>query len=722
MSPWIVRRSPLRRNIGLASLTLGLLILPLGIAPAALAAGTQPFPDYSSANNPAINGSLRGDIAGSAFVDNDGAFHWISSYSGYNNATDTSTTNSRTKTFTNSDLGTVNSGIGNTTTVKDANTHMNLPGSLCYKVDQKPVNPAPSLYQDDHCDVIGIWTDPATGTWYGAVNDEFQFNPWSTSNPTPAQRVATGIHYNRILMATSSDKGQTWNYQGAIVTSPYQHDGVADSTAFPANTWSYGIAGVRLFVDQASGYFYLLYNEQIKTKPGYTSFAKWFSMARAPISGKMAAGTWNKYANGSWTEPGLGGQDGKMGSSLDIEASYNAANDLVSYQGTGADGSTLNFSNQKVSSSGVFSFADAQGVEYQANAVQGTLSDANGNVLSKVEYHDPAIGATILVEANSAKKIVITVTNDAGDSRQQVVSAGNVIFQNPSTHRLYVEENRIEESIISYDTYAQRYRAVSYNGYVYETGDLSKPNSWLPVGKQPAGTTNAYLSGIDNGSLTNQNVSGRTYRTISALNGAVSTVSQVPHTAAQPVYSKGRLPSDAQGNVINPQANYQLALGNIPLSFGAGSPSSSWKIVPVPDETDPAYSSGFYRLQNSATGAYLQLGGSTAQARRAIGATALAGPALPGFDAAGNGGNGTPGGSDQWYLQPIADNVPLTLTPSSSAATQVQASKTSIEAVQKYRLVSRNSGFALQMQSSQFVLAGQNSGNAEQILSITPTS
>ncbi|POC78947.1 hypothetical protein CRN61_13145, partial [Vibrio vulnificus] len=95
------------------------------------------------------------------------------------------------------------------------------------------------------------------------------------------------------------------------------------------------------------------------------------------------------------------------------------------YQGTGADGSTLNFSNQKVSSSGVFGFADAQGTNYQADAVLGTLSDASGNVLPKVEFHDPPIGADVLVEANSAKKIVITVTNDAGDSRQQVVSAGN---------------------------------------------------------------------------------------------------------------------------------------------------------------------------------------------------------------------------------------------------------------------------------------------------------
>ncbi|ABY21863.1 hypothetical membrane protein [Renibacterium salmoninarum ATCC 33209] len=240
------------------------------------------------------------------------------------------------------------------------------------------------------------------------------------------------------------------------------------------------------------------------------------------------------------------------------------------------------------------------------------------------------------------------------------------------------------------------------------------------MGKQPAGTTNSYLSGIDNGSLTNQNVSGRTYRTISALNGAASTISQTPHTASQPVYSKGRLPLDVQGNTINPQANYQLALGSTPLALGAGSPSSLWKIVPVRDETDSAYNSGFYRLQNSATGAYLQLGGSTVESRRAIGSAALQGPVLPGFNAAGNGGNGIPGGSDQWYLQPVTDNVPLTLALNSSDATQAQASKTSVDGVQRYRLVNRNSGFALQAQSSQFVLAGQTPGNAAQILSITP--
>lgn len=715
-----IRRSPrslTKHRAGLASLTLAFLVLPF-IAPSpAVAAPTQPFPDYSSTANPALKSGLNGDIAGSAFVDNDGEFHWISSYSLYTKPTDPSTTDSVTKTYTNSDLGTVSSGLGTTTTLNTANTHMNEPGSLCYKVDQKAVNPAPSLYQDDHCDVIGIWVDPATGTWYGAVNDEFQFNPWATGNPTPNERVGSGIHYNRILMASSSDKGKTWDYQGAIVTSPYQHNGVADSTAFPANTWSYGIAGVRLYIDNASGYFYLLYNEQIMTKPGYTAFGKWFSMARAPISGKMAAGTWNKYSKGKWTEPGLGGQDGMIGSSLDIDASYNAAQDLVSYQGTGADGSALKFSNYKVPSTGIFEFATAQGAKYQANSVAGTLVDANGQSVSQVEYQDPAIGATVLVQPTADKKINITVTNDSGDVRSQLVSAGKSIYQNTTSKRLYVQEFRIEESIITYNTYSQRYRAVSYNGYVYETADLGKPNSWVPVGKQPAGTTNAYLSGIDNGSLSNQNVSGRTYRTLSALSRTASTISQTPHSASQPSYSVGRLPLDSSGATVNPASSYQLSLGGNQLTVGTG--TNKWKIVPVKDESNAAYNSGFYRLQNVSTGQYLQISGSTPSSQRALNASAVLGSALAEFNAAGNGGNGTPGGSDQWYLQPVTANSPSTLNASSSVSAQAAASVTGVAGVKQYRLVNRNSGFSLQLQGGKFVLAGQSFGNTSQILAIT---
>ncbi|MFU1828088.1 hypothetical protein ACM6QN_15530, partial [Enterococcus faecium] len=81
-----------------------------------------------------------------------------------------------------------------------------------------------------------------------------------------------------------------------------------------------------------------------------------------------------------------------IGSSLDLDASYNAAQDLVSYQGTGADGSALNFSNYKVPSTGIFEFATPQGTKYQANSVAGTLTDASGQAVSQVEFNDPAIG------------------------------------------------------------------------------------------------------------------------------------------------------------------------------------------------------------------------------------------------------------------------------------------------------------------------------------------
>jgi hypothetical protein len=710
------------------ALTAGVAIaaLPLGLlAPPTVHAATQPFPSYGSSANPNLNGALGGDIAGSAFVDNDGQFHWISSYAGYNSATDTSTTNSYTKTFTNTDMGTVSSGIGSTTAVANANTHYTLPDTLCYKVDQKLVNPAPSLYQDDHCDVIGIWVDPATGTWYGAVNDEFQFNPWGASTQTPAQRVATGIHYDRIMLASSTDKGANWNYGGAIVTSQFQHNGVADDVAFPSTTWEYGVAGVRLFVDQANGYFYLLYNSQVKTKPGYTTFAKWFSMARAPISGKMAPGTWNKYSAGGWSEPGLGGVDGQVGSSLGLNAAYNASTNVVSYTGTGGDGRALNIINNKVPSTGVFTFTTPAGASYTADAKAGTIKDSTGVGVASVSYSDPALKGSIVVQPTTTtgttprQQITITETNDAGDVRSQNVVENNTIWLNSATARLYVEENRLEESAITYDAFAQRYRAVGYNGYVFETSDLSKPNSWYPVGLQPAGTTPAYLSGIDNGSLSNQNVSGRTYRMISALNSTTPTITMTPHSSSQPVFTVNRTPLDATGAPTNYSTAYLFTLGGTTLSNGqAQTTSNQWKLVAVRDEGNSLYNSGFYRLQNVQDGSYLQIAGSTPQAVRAVGAASTTGAAQADFLATGNGGRGTPGGSDQWYLQPVTSAIPATLNGSSAPADVAAASNTSISSSTNYRLVSRNSGMALELTNGAFSLNGQTPGSAAQILTI----
>lgn len=167
-----------------------------------------------------------------------------------------------------------------------------------------------SYAQRNYCDLAGeflapatltpgMWLDPDTGDWYGLVHNEF----------TP-QPFADGLHYDAIDYAVSKDQGNTWSILAQVITSPFSTLR-GDTTAFPQNTYHYGDGDPRLLADSASGYFYVWYGSRIVNKGGsWVAFHE--HVARAPISGKMAPGTWQKWYNGAWSEPGLGGKESNI--------------------------------------------------------------------------------------------------------------------------------------------------------------------------------------------------------------------------------------------------------------------------------------------------------------------------------------------------------------------------------------------------------------------------
>jgi hypothetical protein len=643
--------------------------------------------------------------------------HWLSSYADYT----TTDSGSYTTTFSNTDLGALNAqaaaGAGTTSIADD--TYYNRPGSLCYQVDKAAKNAAPSPYEDDHCDVVGVWVDPSTGTWHGVVNDEYDFDPWVTSGMTVAQRIQTGIHGNRILTASSTDGGVNWTYGGQIITSPFTDDDAFDATADPGTrTWDYGDAGVRLYVDYATGYFYVVYNTTIKTKPGYTSVAMWPSIARAPISGKMAPGTWDKYDDGTWEQPGVGGVDGNVGNPLGLDASYVPASDQIDFAGTAADGTAVDYRSVYVSSGGSFTFADASGATYTADTGTGTIENSSGATVSSVTYQDPALDSSVTVTGTGS---AITVAITSADGVTQSANVTNMALEDTTTHRIYLSPTQIYESALTYNTYSEGYLSVGYDTYVYTTMDLGQPNSLKVAGVEPSGASNSYLTSIDYGSLSNQNISTRSYRMMSALTGGEWDVTMAPHTSSQTNYVVGRTPVDSAGNAISGSGQYAVAVGGTGLADGGSTASASgdWQLVPVADSFDSSYPSGVYKLENVATGEYLQVAGSTPAAQRAIGASVTTGAAQPDFSATANSGNGAPGGSDQWYLQPVGKDTPATLSPTSCPAAVAAATNTSLAGIGKYKLVNRNSGLVLEYVHGGWQLAGQNFGDGGQVLSIT---
>ncbi|MEU3501260.1 RICIN domain-containing protein [Streptomyces hundungensis] len=153
--------------------------------------------------------------------------------------------------------------------------------------------------QKNYCDLSGVWVDPDTGDWYGLVHNEFTPAPFND-----------GIHFDAIDYAVSKNQGRTWTIKDHAITSPYSTRR-GDTAQFPHETYSYGDGDQRLFVDTKSGYFYVYYGSRIVAKGGnwQDSLAH---VARSPISSKMARGSWQKWYDGHWTQPGVGGLESNM--------------------------------------------------------------------------------------------------------------------------------------------------------------------------------------------------------------------------------------------------------------------------------------------------------------------------------------------------------------------------------------------------------------------------
>ena len=113
----------------------------------------------------------------------------------------------------------------------------------------------------------------------------------STGNPL--------IFYAEIGLARSTDNGDTWTRQGAIVSG---YD--PKPSSFPA---SYANGVVEPGAILANGYIYAFYEySPVAGAPDYGPPT--IQVARSPVATDGAPGTWTKYYNGSFgSQPGLGG-------------------------------------------------------------------------------------------------------------------------------------------------------------------------------------------------------------------------------------------------------------------------------------------------------------------------------------------------------------------------------------------------------------------------------
>ncbi|BEJ06166.1 hypothetical protein CcaverHIS641_0306880 [Cutaneotrichosporon cavernicola] len=160
---------------------------------------------------------------------------------------------------------------------------------------------APISHAKNYCDLMGLWVDPDSGDWFGLIHNEF----------TPAP-FGDRMHFDAIDLAVSKDHGATWDIRQHIITSPY--DTIRnDTTTFPGDTYYWGAGDQRFLADIRSGYFYIWYGSRVVDKgTNGTWHGFGWHVARARMDRKLEAGSWSKFYDGKWIEPGLGGKESSL--------------------------------------------------------------------------------------------------------------------------------------------------------------------------------------------------------------------------------------------------------------------------------------------------------------------------------------------------------------------------------------------------------------------------
>jgi hypothetical protein len=154
------------------------------------------------------------------------------------------------------------------------------------------------------------------GMWYDAVGKKL-YAPMHCEYP-PATS-GDGIVLRQVHLATSTDTGLTWSYEGPLLTGDRSAAPFDNSGPF----WDGGDGDFYLYVDEPGGSFYLFTTYYLWPKPGVQSpYFMRHRAARCKISDKMAPGKWQRFYQGGWEEPGIGGKSSYVDAHRVIYSTY----------------------------------------------------------------------------------------------------------------------------------------------------------------------------------------------------------------------------------------------------------------------------------------------------------------------------------------------------------------------------------------------------------------
>ena len=462
----------------------------------------------------------------------------------------------------------------------------------------------------------------------------------------------------------------------------------------------------------------------------------------------MAKGTWNKWYDGGWTEPGIGGCEGLVGSGLAM--TYAPTTDTVAFSGIGTNGTPITVQSYLVPDSGRFEFSDpTTHTAYYIDLVVPISPDlhpvktrlrrltywlgicsprivnaSTGATVPFVNYVDPAIGQQVIVQVVDNIPQVTFVDLRTGATLVQNPNIYTLSYHVQGTNGLWgaVQANG---AVVTFNTYLNQYLSVddvsvfsdvsndSGTGsrsplYVWSSTDLGNQNGWKLIGELPPGTDYGYYNWImDPGNLTSNLTTGSSFRRYDFDVNKFWDIS-FPAPAAGVTYFGQPLPLlDSRGTPISANASYILSQKKAPVAGGKpdasvdlGGQAKPWRIQPIPDPFDSSMPSGFYRIVETTSGAPLRVlcsaaGATDAAALRSVAAKVGVQNNPPNVsNPAALGNDKTPGGSDEWYFEPIAGALPATWHAESRQLPQTAGTTLDLTA-KSYRIVNRNSGLVL---------------------------
>ncbi len=160
----------------------------------------------------------------------------------------------------------------------------------------------------------GVITTPVSrpyilgGMWYDSTDQKLY---------APLHCETRGYYttiLRQITLASSTDKGLTWKYEGPVMTRDDPTQPLPSGRESSGQYWDGGEGDFFLFADEKEGYVYLYTNHYVWSKTGIDGPPFGFftfmghHVARCAIKDKLAPGKWRKFYNGSWSEPALGGK------------------------------------------------------------------------------------------------------------------------------------------------------------------------------------------------------------------------------------------------------------------------------------------------------------------------------------------------------------------------------------------------------------------------------